>query len=361
MATCRAQVGVRRRGPVLSRSATRLPTLLLALVASGCVGLSDDEQRVLDVHQQNSQMYFQSGAWRQALHQANMALKLDDDLMGMRIIKGHCLTRLGSTQDSIESLDASVELFDDLCSGAGQDDHRAWMGSGQAHLARAMYRQAELDRIERRLASDFLTEAGRKDEQADFEEVRRGRTRDLEQAEASLLRVFEFELQKDNVYAMMDLVSTLLERGDHEDEAVAWARRSVGLLRDAVALNREKLSKDMTVSARHKLDMQKRVEDYLGKEAMLRDIIVTIEFNRGSYQRCLEEYEALESRGMMGASQHFNRAQVYEHLGMWAEAIDDLQAFLRLRARDAEYDDQADEVFDRIEALQRMLATGSAG
>jgi len=336
-------------------------TLLVALAASGCFGLSEQEQQTLGVHQQNSQMYFQSGSWRQALHQADMALTINDDLIGMRIVKGHCLTRLGNDQGSVASLNTSVELFDELSSGSGQDDHRAWLGAGQAHLARAMYRQSEIDRTERRLASDFLTEQGREDEQDEFDSAMEARERDLDDAERCLARVLEFDLQRDNVYAMMDLVSTLIERGGHEDAAALWARRAINLLQDAVALNREKISKQMTVSARHRLSMQRRVDDYLDKEAMLHELVVTIEFNRGSYQRCLAQYATFEDRGMMGAVQHFNRAQVYENVGMWAEAIDDLQAFLRQRANHAEYDDHAAEVFDRIDRLQVLLASNGVG
>lgn len=73
-------------GPFLRRGACAL----LVLTSAGCFGLNDDDLAVLDVHQQNSQMYFQSGSWLQAMHQANMALALDEDLVGMRLIKGHC-------------------------------------------------------------------------------------------------------------------------------------------------------------------------------------------------------------------------------------------------------------------------------
>lgn len=361
MASRRAQVGLRRGGPVLIRALQRLSPLALVLVTGACFGLSEDEQTVLDVHQQNSQMYFQSGSWRQALHQADQALMLDDDLIGMRIIKGHCLTRLGSSAGSIKSLDTSVELFDSLCRGSGSDDHRSFLGAGQAHLARAMYTLDEVERIDRRLASDFLSDEGREDEEADREDAVESRSADLEAANRSLRKVMGFDLQQDNVYAMMDLVLTLIEQDETDDEVARWARQAVALLQDAVELTREILGKNMALTPRHKMDLQARVDDYLDKEAMLRDIVVTVEYNRGSLQRCLDEYEGLAARGMLNASHHYNRAGIYESLGMWAEAIDDLHAFLRQRALNTEYDDLADDVFDRIEELEQRLASGELG
>lgn len=335
--------------------------LLLVLLTSGCFGLDEQEQAVLDVHQQNSQMFFQSGSWQQALHQADMALKLDDDLLGMRLIKALCLTRLGTGNESREQINGAIAIFDDVCNGDGAEDYRSWLGSGQAHLARARLLQHEVERIDRRLGSDFLTEQGRRDETADRVAVNARRLRDLEFAERHLRRVLEFPIQRDNVYAMIDLTLTLLEGDGREDEAAVWGRRAVALLQDAVALTRETVSKNMNLSPRGRINLQQRIEEYLDKEAMLRGLIITIEFNRGSFQRCLEEYAALEARSMMDAAHYHNRALVYERLGMWSEAIADLEAFLRERSRDQAYDGQVEQVFDRIDVLEQHLADEASG
>lgn len=340
-------------GPFLRRGACAL----LVLTSAGCFGLNDDDLAVLDVHQQNSQMYFQSGSWLQAMHQANMALALDEDLVGMRLIKGHCLTRLGASRGSREQVDGAIAVFDTLIHGDGRDDYRAWLGGGQAYLARARQAQAEVERIDRRLASDFLTDAGRRAEETDRKAAVRIANADTLSAEDCLRKVLTFELQTDNIYAMIDLVLALVDRDGNQDLAATYARRAVVLLQEAISLTRETLSKNMNLTARGRISMQKRIDEALGNERMLRDLVITLEYNRGSYQRCLEDYEALEDRGLMQAPDHYNRALILESMAMWTEAIDDYQSYLRMRARTLDYDDQADAIFSRIEELEHLLAS----
>lgn len=367
MAARRTQVGLRRRGPGLSArpapAATRrgwsLTRPLLALVLAGlpaCLGLSEQETRVLEVHTQNSQMFYQQGSYMQSLQQANQALTLDQDHMGMRVIRGFCLTKIGAAREAEEQLDQSLEVFEQL-KDDDVVDYRAWLGSGEAHLARAMQHERVIKRIDRRLASDFLTPEARTSELAQREREAAAAKQHLEVAEADLRHVLAMPLHQDETYAMMELVVVLDRQGGRDDETGALARRAVDQIVQSIDLTRERLNKTLQIVPSKKLEMQRRIEDQLDKERQLRDIIIGIELDRGSTQRALAELSAIEERQLMRPGHHATRAELYEQLGMWTEALAEWETFLRLRAGQHGYDDVAAESYDRIESLQARIAS----
>lgn len=381
MAARRTQVGLRRRRPGLTSPLSShevvqrvlrsertpaprprfAPSLALAAglawaLGPGCLGLSDQDTNVLSLHLQNSTMFFQRGSYRQSMHQADMALNLDSSHVGMRIIKGFCLTKLGAMQGTVDGIDEAIELFDDLKHGAGSDDYRTWLGSGEAHMTRALRHQQQLERIERRLMSDFLTDEARKFESDQYDLEHEEREDNLEVAEHDLRRVLQFPLHSDNTYAMMDLVVVLNMRGTRDDESGAIARRTIELLVQGIELTRETLNDTLRLSPTKRVDLQRRVKEDLEKERQLRQVLVAIEFERGSYQRCLDELAALEERQLMDLTDHQLRADIYESIGMLPDALDELEVFLRLRARDAKFDDVARETLRRIDELQEKIA-----
>gem|GEM_PF-1913730 len=355
------------RGPVVqdaraggSRAARALLLVALTWAAlPGCVGLSDEETNVLTVHLQNSTLFFQQASYRQALHQANMALVIDEHHMGMRIIKGFCLTKLGATQGTEAELDQALEIFDDLKPGRGGEDYRTWLGSGEAHMARAQKHQQALERIERRLESDFLTEDGREAEVEKATEEAEAKSDHLLLAEEDLRHVLTFPLHQDNTYALLDLIVTVNMDGQRQDESVALCRRAIDLLVEGIELTRETLNDGIRLSPSKKVDLQKRVDESLSKERQLRQILVSIDFARGSYQRCLDEISSLEERQLITASDHLLRADIFEKLGMLPDALDELDVFLRMRSRLTDYDDVASDTLRRIDALRAKIAASS--
>jgi len=349
MAARRAQVGLRRRGPGLSRAA---PWLVVLPALTGCLGLGEEDEARLTLHRQNSQDFYQRGSYVQALHQADMALSLDEDLVGMRLIRGFCLMKLGTARQNGEMLDDAVELFDTLAHGDGSDDFRAWLGAGQSRLARALHREREMGRIERRLAGDFLDAEGRRQERAELEQATAARWRDLDRSEEALQRVLDAELQEDNVYALIDLVLVLVNFPDRAADVLQHGRRAVELLVQSTELTENTLHKSLALSPSGRLNLQRRIKDNLAKERQLRDIVATVEFNRGNLSACLEELDAMEDRQLMTATQYMNRAGVYEQLGEIPLALADLEAFLRLRARTTDYDEVAAAVYERMERLR---------
>lgn len=343
-----------------SRAARAFLVVALTWAAlPGCVGLSDEETNVLTVHLQNSTLFFQQASYRQALHQANMALVLDEHHMGMRIIKGFCLTKLGATQGTEAELDQALEIFDDLKPGRGGKDYRTWLGSGEAHMARALKHQQALERIERRLKSDFLTEEGRESELEKAADEAEGKSEQLLLAEEDLRKVLDFPLHHDNTYALLDLIVTVNMAGDRPDESVALCRRAIDLLVEGIQLTRETLNDGIRLSPSKKVDLQQRVDESLGKERQLRQILVSIDFARGSYQRCLDEIGSLEERQLITASDHLLRADIFEKLGMLPDALDELDVFLRMRSRLTDYDGVASETLRRIDALRAKIAASS--
>jgi hypothetical protein len=223
-------------------------------------------------------------------------------------------------------------------------------------MMRALRHQQQLERIERRLASDFLTDDGREFESEQLEQEREERKRNLEVAEDDLRHVLQFSLHADNTYALMDLVVVLNMQGTRSDESSAVARRTIDLLVQGIELTRETLNNTLRLSPSKKVDLQRRVEENLEKERQLRQVLVAIEFERGSYQRCLDELAALEERQLMAFADHQLRAEIYESIGMLPDALDELEVFLRLRARNTEYDDVARETLRRIDELQEKIA-----
>lgn len=371
MATCRTQVGLRRRGPGLSaptspRSGAHAPrasrptrragwglALGLAALLPGCFGLDEAEQKRLELHQQSSQRFYREGRLQQALQQADKALELDDDHVGMRLVRGYCLVRLGKRLDSTAEIDKAVEIFDRLAKGAGGENPRTWLGRGQAHFARALMHIAEAASIERRLASDFLDADGRELESGWLATEQRGRDGHLRDAERSLRHVLGMENEAENVWAMMELVLVLNTAGGHDDEAVQLSHRAIRQLEQQNELARNNLRKNASLTAAHSLELERRIEENLARERQLRDLIATIEFHRGAFQAALEQLEILEERQLITAANYRNRADIRERLGLFAAAADDLESYLRTRSSQTDYDDIARETFARIDELRR--------
>lgn len=341
--------------------------MLLLVLAAGltcgalpsCAGLSDEDTNILSLHLQNSTLFFQQGSYRQAMHQANMALIMDESHIGMRIIKGFCLTKLGAAQGTVTEIDTAIEIFDDLKPGAGGDDYRTWLGSGEAHMARALRHQQAVERIGRRLASDFLTEDGRELELEQAESEAEQKTRHLNRAERDLRRVLTFPRHADNTYALLDLIVTVNMQGGRDDESAVLCRRVIELLVEGIELTRETLNDGIRLSPSKKVDLQQRVTDSLDKERQLRQILVTIEYGRGSYQRCLEVLGTLEERQLMSAADHLLRADIYEKIGMLPDALDALDVFLRIRSRSVAFDEVAGEILRRSDELRAKIAAGT--
>lgn len=360
MAARRPPLGLRRRGPRLTarRHHRRLAGLAaLSLLLAGCAGLSKQEEARLSVHQQNSQDFYQRGYYLQALHQADMALQLDADLVGMRLLKGFCLTKLGRLREDPAVVEQALAIFDDLVSGAGQDDYRSWLGAGQAQLARALLHDAQIARIERRLRSDFLSADGRREEETALAAERAARERRLGQAERHLRRAREVVDQGEDPYVLIELALALNSRGGHDDEVIALSAEAIGQLQESTRLARNTLQKSGNLHARGKLALQRRIDENLEKEQKLRDIVLTIQFNRGAWQACLSELAALDERQLLSADQVLLRAGVHEQIGMLSEAMADLEFWLRLRARTShEYDDVTAQVYTRLDELRSRLA-----
>lgn len=330
---------------------------LAAGLSAGCLGLSDNDQARMNLHYENSRDFHSRGSWLQALDQANKALLLDEDLLAMQLIRGDCLVKLGKQRDDATMMDEGVALLQALCDEAGDESHSVWLALGRAHVARSLMHDLETGRIERRLQSDFLDDVGRAEEQAWLEIEREAAVQHLVDAEAALRTVLEFELQKDNLDAIVDLVIVLNRQGGREDEALVLAQRAVDLLIESSALTRRMLQNNQGLSSEGKLALQRRVDANLDKEWQLRDIIITIEFNRGALQAALQQLDAVEARQLMRAEQHLNRAGIHEQLHNDELAVADLEAFLKARARVADFDAMASEIYDRIERLRARSAS----
>jgi len=350
-------MGVRRRGPRLN-TPRRLALLLLCCLPA--CGLTDAEEARLSLHQRNSQEFYNKGSYLQARQQAEMALVFDEDSVGMRLMLGFCLVKLGKSRAEPAMLDQAIDIFDDLRSSDGDEDYRVWLGAGQAHLARALAYEDEMGVHDRRLASDYLDAQGRVAEQRQLERVRIARNEQLALAERTLARVFTFDLQKDNTYALIEMVLVLNTIGGRELDALSMAQRAIDQLMQSNTLTQTTLQKNINLSESGKLLLERRVADNLDKEQQLRSIIATIEYNRGELQSALAELDMLDQRQLMKAVHFQMRGTIHEQLGQLDLAVADYQRFLKLRAPDQAFDEIAGQTFDRIDDLVRRGAVRPA-
>jgi tetratricopeptide (TPR) repeat protein len=339
-------------------------TLLgLTLGASACQSLSPEEEARLAVYRENSQHYYDRGDYARALHQADSALELDPEITSVRLVKGFCLLKLGKRADSAGVINKAIEEFDAIADTSdGADDFRVYLGLGTAHLARALVYDSSIVRVESRMTSEFLSSEARTKEQAKLDRARERRADHLVESEAALHRVLAFELQKNNVFALIDLVLVLHSQGGHEAEAKTTAERALALLDEANLITANSLKRNAALSAVQRLDLENRIKNNHEKERQLRDLLATIDLSLGDTRGYLEQMQILEARDLMGEVQYYNRAQVHEDIGLLVEALGDLEQFLRLRSRrfDYEQDNMAPEVFSRIEALRARIGAQAA-
>ena len=355
MAAGGTQMGVRRGRPGLRRAAA----ILLAGLVAGC-GLSKAEQARLDVHKANASDFFQRSDYQRALQQANKALVLEPTEPTMELIRAHALLRIGSATKNPVMLDESLTAFEEM-RGEWPDDDRSELGLGSAHLARALVLEDEIAHAEKRMESEFLSDAGRQAEQDRITAAQESRTTHLRDAETSLREVLSHELQKDNPIAITDLVLVLHAQGGRDAEALPLADQALRLLDENSSLTQTQLDKNTRLSPAARLELDQRLKANKEKELSLRDLLATAALQRGDTDGFLAQMQLLDERGLLDEVQYWNRAGVYEKLGRFDLALADLESYLRLRSRrfaSYELDDRAPEVFRRIEALrERQAAT----
>lgn len=356
-------MGVRHRGP---RGLNALVAAVLLALAPACAsvnpfGLDEDEQARLDVFTENAQTYYDRGHYAQALHSADQALLLDEDLTSMMLVKAMCLLKVGQANQKDDLVEQSLELFDVMLdTWSGEDDFRIQLGAGQAHLARALRHGQVIAKIDQRLGATFLDAEGRRNEEALRARQVALRTEHLERAERHLSTVLGDEGQADNVYAMIDLVLVLSSQGGRDPEIVAHASRALELLAESTRVTQAQLDNLTKLSPEGRLQLERRIDSNLAKEQQLRDLVATVHYNRGDRESFLVEIAGLEQRGLATDAHYYNRARVHEEAGRYAEALADLETCLRLRARRLSYESDAlaPELFTRIDDLQQAVAGG---
>ena len=351
MATGRPYLGLRRRGPRLKTSAAAL-ALLALLAAAGC-GLTDEEESRLAFFRESAIGAYDRGDFLQSLHQANMALELDEGDPMMSLVKGFCLLKIGKASNNAATIDEALNTFEDI-SDELDEDFRVYLGLGGSHLARALLADREIAQMERRLESEFLSPTSREAETKRLSQEREQQRAHLVESERNLRKVLEFELQKENLYALVDLVMTLDEMGGRDDEAIDVAQRALKVNDESTRFTQAALDNNKSLSPGARIDLARRIEANGDRERLLRDLVATVEFNRREYGAFLEQMQILEQKGLLDEVQLHNRATVHEQLGQYDAAADDLQSMLRMRVRRLNYDQDtlAPEIFQRIEALK---------
>jgi tetratricopeptide (TPR) repeat protein len=246
----------------------------------------------------------------------------------------------------------------------GDDDefsYRVNLGLGSSHFARALLNDDAIDKITDRLESQYLSGEHRVRLASALVEQQAQRQQHLEDAETALRKVLADEFQRDNVYAYIDLVLVLNAMGGRDDEVMESGHRAIELLEGSNKIWR-RIQQNPNRSPSAKIEGQLKIDNNLAKERLLRDLLATVEFNRGEIEAYLEEIEFMEARQLMTEAQYFNRGNVYADLGEIGKAIADIETFLRMRARYLEYEDDklAPMAFRRLDELRMQLARTSS-
>ncbi len=336
------------------RWARRLAWSLL-LAVPGCFGLSEQDEALLSIYRENTETYFRQGEYVQAMLNADKAIALDDDVPELRVVRAYCLLRLGEASNNVSYLDESVAQFDDIVADYPVDEqYRAYLGAGSAHLARALVSEREADAMTSRLGRGFLDEESSIAGRANLTVSRADQVKHLEIAEKHIRAVLDLDVHRDNSYALQHLVMVLNRQGNRDAETIAVGNRALALLHENSRVVESLLQRNAKLTPTRQLELQKQVEMNTNRERLLRDLMSTIHANNGDTVEALDQLSELEDRGLMGEAQFYNRAALYESLGQHRAAIADLKAFLRMRAQYLTYDedDMASPTFARIERLE---------
>ncbi len=335
---------------------------LLLATLTGCGGLlrSDRDEAMLAVHQSNALDYYDSGNYAQALDQTRRALELEADLPDMKLVQGFCLLKIGKANRDASQVDEALEIFTglrqtSLLKLSGEPSYQVEHALGRAHLARALMHDDAIAHIEQRLSSEYLAGDARA---ADGRALKREHADRLEHLNDAVrhLQTVTNEPRGDTAHARIDLVLALNSLGGRDSEMLSNGRTALKQLEQTNRYWRN-IQANGNSSAESKVGAELQVENNLKKEAMLRDLIATLHYNRGETEAYLAELAEMEARQLMTAVQHFNRAEIWEQRGRYDLAIADLEAFLRMRGQHMtfEQDDRAAQVFRRIDALRSRL------
>lgn len=361
MATGRPYLGLRRRGPRLKKLGLKplvaaALTVLALLSCWGC-GLTDEEESRLSFFRESALGAYDRGDYLQSLHQANMALALDDGDPMMQLVKGFCQLKLGKAANNPIVVDEALDTFEGV-SDELDDDFRVYLGLGGGHLARALLADREITLMEGRLESEFLSPESRMAETRRLGIEREQQRQHLLESEQFLRRVLDFQLQRDNLYALVDLVLALNAQGGKDDEALVFANRALAVNDESTRFTQAALEKNKALSPGARIDLSQRIEANRDRERLMRDLIATVQFNRKNYAAFLEQMQILDDQGLLDEVQLHNRAGVHEQLGQYDAAAEDLQAMLRMRVRRLTYeqDQLAPEIFQRLEELKARHA-----
>jgi tetratricopeptide (TPR) repeat protein len=302
----------------LKRRAGRAPGWLLLLAAAGCFGLSDQEQELLIIHQQNSKLYYDRGDYGLAIQQCRLGLQLSPGDETLQLTLAYSLLRT-STRESTEE---AYEILDSMEGWFGSSDFRVVLGQGIASLS--LYRHYQ-------------------DSEPELAESYREEARDLLE-EAT-------EMAPDSIEAYYHLSLLDLELGDL-DRFLEHSGQTLVLLESSIRLKDRTIDKVEREEQRELISRDRRIAADRGRQLVrLRSAIL---YRRDRIRDALEELARLESVDGLERPDYFNRARLHEELGELELAVDDYETFLDLSERSS--DTNVEMAMDSLFRLRAQLA-----
>ena len=92
---------------------------------------------------------------------------------------------------------------------------------------------------------------------------------------------------------------------------------------------KNQLETDSSITSDGRRFLEREVRRNMRWERELRGVLAFVYRRTGELEKVLEQYAILEEKELFDAVQHYNRALVYQDLGMYAKAIEEFDQFLR--------------------------------
>ena len=327
--------------------------LLAALLASGCASdgepSAEEKEKMLELYKETAQSLFSMGEVERAAGQAMKGLEVAPDDQELKLILAWSLQKRGRTED----VGRAEALFREV---APAGDFRALLGLGDALERKGLAFAEAADKIE---AGDRVTEAADpKKRVADL------RSKSIEAWRESVgWYQATIEKQRENSDAWGGLLRVHSLLGERQ-QALEAARR---------AIEYSKADHDFWESRVRASDV--RVEEERRMRALIgrkRKILVATHLS--AYQLCVDERLVDEARAHLDASLaldpgrgecYSRRAQLNLEAGRCAEAVADIDQFLRLSSQPFEHPDMRKAWQLRREAeacvKRQQQASGAAG
>jgi len=330
-------------------------TIVLALFLSGCTlfgGLSEDEELKLGLYVQQAKAFMASSRYTSAQQQAEKALSIDPDHFTANLILGWSLLQQRNPGKLVQARKVFNKLLDD-----GSVDFRTHLGLGLVRYQQGLSELARSDQLERWMTNRPAREIAARESgisvpndeelQILITRAKASSKEALDAAVTELQTVLELNDRYPQALLTLGQINLLRKEDDkalkHFESYIELAEktRSVTLDEDAwLSGSLTKPEEDLVRST-----LEQKVRSNVNKEVTVRLAVAFIYFRNQDYPAALSHLDRAIELDPETILAYLNRGECHGKLGNYAEAVKDLQTFVKKSDRDF------DEVMQRATTL----------